>query len=542
MQKLSLLILLLGLTFCYTAPGASYQALDVAEAQSSPEIQNLIQFGLQAIVQNGVQKGFFTESDFALVQINSIYEEIGDGNNYQFDCNFQDSNGIKIAAKFEVHQDLASNSQSLISFSYNVSYPSTSVTDPDAEDNVEEAQVGDGVEGEVEFPEESQVEGDDEGDGIGIDIPEDNTPDNSTEPAVPENEFKDITEEEFDNSTQLNSVFQFGFAQVVEYGIKDSSIPNTNFTFAVITALAKKTVENGELYKFSCKATDRKGVEINMNFQVLQAVQSYSYNAKVVANDTNTTEPTNPAEPPTNSTNNETQPLENEEVQRALNFGVEQVLESGKKKGKVPEGNYSITEVVAVSWKNVTNGVNYSFDVRLVNEKKTVFITTNFTVNLRDSNKKIALYSYYLKISSKEPKPSNNNNSTNPTPNPPVPEDNNTNAPNNTNPDPNSYVELDAATIEQDSVIQSVLAFGIDEVLKLGIKQGRIPNTPYTTSEVVSVSKKVVKDGESYKCVVNLVNEQGVRVNANFTILYGPQAKNMAMTAFSYQAENISAI
>lgn len=566
MQKLSLLVLLLSLTFCYTNAQSAYQALDVAEAQSSPEIQKLIQFGLQAIVENGVQKEFFSSSDFALNQINSVAEEIGDGNNYQFDCIFQDSTGIKIAAKFEVHQDDATNTQSLISFAYNVYYPSQTVTDPEAgEESTEET----GEEVQIESPSTSvpEVEENQNGeaatpdDGIEITIPEDNTAENTTNTTIPENKFVEITEEEFDNSTQMNEIFQFGFANVIQNGIKNNSIPNTNFTFAVITSLAKKTVENGEIYKFSCKATDRKNVEINLSFQVVQEVQSFSYQVKITSNDTNTTNPTEPT--------NTTQPAENEEAQKALKFGVEQVVDSGIKKGKVPAGNYSVSEVISTTSKNVTGGVNYIFEVRVVNEKKTVFISTNFTVNVKTSTKKMTLSAYYLKVNSNEPKPTtpttpptNNttptapttpttpptNNTTPTTPTTPPtnnttpttpttpPVNNTTPTPNNTN---NGYVQVDAATIASDAVIQDAIAFGVDKIVKAGVEQGRMPAAAYNVTEVVSVAKKANNKEESYKCVVNLANADGVKVNAKFTIVYTVANKTMAMTAFSYKVTNI---
>jgi len=120
---MKIFILLLALGLCLAAPGG-YQQIDTAEAQADPVIQSYIQAGLDAVVNHAIKKGFFSNTDFALTHINSVFEQVVNGVNYKFDCNFTDSQGVDIHATFTVHS--ATDKKITVSgFDYKVYYPPT---------------------------------------------------------------------------------------------------------------------------------------------------------------------------------------------------------------------------------------------------------------------------------------------------------------------------------------------------------------------------------------------------------------------------------
>jgi len=130
-MKLFILLFSL-LAVCYTEPPiGGYQELDVVEAKNSPEILNLIQFGLDAIVQNAIKKGFFSNTNFALTKINKVEEQVVNGENYRFDCEFTDETGVKIKAKFVVYENPTKTIRTVMSYSYKVYSPSNPGTPND---------------------------------------------------------------------------------------------------------------------------------------------------------------------------------------------------------------------------------------------------------------------------------------------------------------------------------------------------------------------------------------------------------------------------
>ena len=584
-MKLFILLLSL-LAVSYTQSVGGYQELDVVEAQNSPEILNLIQFGLDAIVQNAIKKGFFTNTNFVLTKINSVEEQVVNGENYRFNCDFADDKGVKIEAKFVVFENPTKTIRTVMSYSYKVFYPSTPVPG-----------------------------------------------NNSTK-------WTRVSPSEFKDAPELNGLFQLGLRTVLGRIVEAGKVPEGSvLTHAKILNIYKRAVKNGEVYKFNCTTTNQVNITVNVTFQVVHQVKDFTYDVEILPpptnpdnsnNPDNSTEPTNPTDPtnpdnstePTNPTNpdNSTNPNPNEptnpdnstnpnptdptnpdnstnpnptepgnnntntttptkvyeqldlslidtnpEIKKALDFGVAGVLQKGHEQKKIPVSDYSVTERIKLVRLNLTNGLDYIFTVRLANSANTVRVFTNFTVYVRYSTGEMTLpaYYYFYQISKDfvPTQPSNDTNTTVPgnTTNP-VPEpgtgNNSTNttepetgsgsgsdnSTNTTTPTPptnstSDYVEVDDNEIATSQEIQNVLSFGINQVIETGIKQGKVPDTEYTVTQVESVTRKTDKGKNTYKCKVGLVNANNVKVNMSFTVAV--DTKGLNLRGYSYKVTGI---
>jgi len=437
------ILLILALALVARAQISGYQALDIAEAQSSTEIQTLIQFGLQTIVQDAIQLGYFNNTNFELLKINSVYEQVADNGDYLFDVVYADPSGVTISANFEANYDVALNSISIVSYSYGVSYPAVDPSDDS-----------------------------------------DDTP-------VVENWSK-LSVSSFNSNQELQNLFQFGFAKVIANGINNASIPNTTFVTAVISSLAQRSTDNGVVYRFTCKATDQQGTTLDLTFDVLNQLYSSVYGVTLSPlppvdnstnstnpdsgseegegedsgseegendnsgsedgegensedgeetipveettpveeeptvpidpvepgnNSTNTTEPTTPVDPvePGNNSTNTTEPedevdvvsgltytrldvdeaLQSNLVNTLLKYGYEGVTKLGINQNKLQNTTYSLLDVNKVGRYNFSNGVSYLFEVNLIGDNRRILVDTNYTVYYRYSNKTAKLTAYF---------------------------------------------------------------------------------------------------------------------------------------------------
>ena len=473
----TILLILFALALFTRAQVPGYQAIDITEAQSSTEIQTLIQFGLQTIIQDATSLGYFNNTDFVISQINGIYESVTESGDYLFDIVYADPSGVTISANFEANYDVSLNSIAIISYSYGVSYP-------------------------------------------GVDPSDDGEPEAVT--------WTPVSLSTFNSNQELQNLFQFGFANVVTNGINNGSIPNTTFVSASLSAIAQRSVANGVVYRFTCKVSDKLTTALNVTFEVVNQLQSSVYDVTVLptppdnGNSTNTTnpdtgngeeseegedngsgseeseeseegedngegseegeddgsedgeetipiDPIDPTEPgnnstnttePTNPGNNTTTPgddnstapaddvdivsglvytrldiddaLESTLVNTALKYGYNAVAALGINQGKLTNTTYSLLEVDKIGRSNMTNGVSYLFQVNLIGDNRKILVDTNYTVYYRYSNKTLKLTAYYYNYTIyKNPLPSDDN-TTEPTTPGNSTDNGNTTAPGNT--------------------------------------------------------------------------------------------------------------
>ena len=663
----------MGLCLADAVPGG-YQEIDITEAQADPTIQSYIQTGLDAVVQNAINKGFFSHSNFTLVSINSVAEQVVNGANYKFDCNFTDSTGVVIQANFVIYQSAITNATTVTSYAYKVYYPATTTTtttttittsgtpattvETEEEDNAvaeESTESGENAEAAVtesaESGETAEATATESGEADSTttttvvtgqadtnsttetatttttDAATNSTETsteasvNTTAPATNEtavvspNGFTAISAEEFSQSDDLRRYFTLGFETVVQNGINSGKIPNTTFSTAKVLGASHKTLKNGELYKFTAEANNGDNVELELGFQVSVRVPAYTYKVKVTTtvpanntsgdnsttpvdngsgsdnnsttpadngsgSDNNTTTPvdtgagsgsdnntTTPVDNGSGSDNNSTTPVDTNtttpvgtntttpsadewvavdlaqaqqsaEIQTNLAQGFNQVIQTVVQKKLLATDNYTLTQVVAVSYHNLTKGVNYKFTVKANNDAQTLFLDMNFTTYYRYSNQSVKTVSYHYNYSTKAV-PAGQNNTT-PAQNNTTPAQNNT-APtqNNTTPAQNNeYVALSATEIEAQDV-QNAINYGSSQVVQVGIQKGKIPSDTYNITQVASVLKKIQPSGANYNATVTLQSAANVTVSTNFNVYYNSASNNMVLKAYSYGVTGI---
>lgn len=671
-MKIFILLLALGLCLADAVPGG-YQQIDTTEAQADPTIQSYIQTGLNAVVQNAINKGFFSNSDFALASINSVAEQVVNGANYKFDCNFTDSKGVVIQANFVVHQSATTDATTVTSYAYKVYYPATTTTTTtttttpngtptttvETEEDisaVEEEESGEsGENAETESGENAEAESGESDTTTTTTVvtgqadtnsttetstttttdADTNSTETSTEASVnttapvtnetavvsPDG-FTAISADEFSQSDDLRKYFTFGFENVVQNGIISGKIPNTTFSSAKVLGAASKTVKNGEIYKFTAEASNGDNVELELGFQVSLRVPSYSYKVKITTtvpsngdngsgdnsttpvdtgagSDNNSTTPgsgsdnnsTTPVDNDSGSDNNSTIPVDNgsgsdnnsttpvdtntttpvdtntttpaiewtavdlvqaqqnAEIQSNLAQGFNQVIQTVVQKKLLAADNYTISQVVAVSYHNLTKGVNYKFTVKANNDDQTFFMDLNFTTYYRYSNQSVKTVSYHYNYYTR-PAPVQNNttpaqNNTTPAQNNTTPAQNNTTpAQNNTTPAQNNtntnngYVALSDTEIQAQDV-QNAINYGSNQVVQLGIQKNKIPNDTYNITQVASVLKKIQPSGANYNATVTLKSAANVTVNTNFNVYYNSTSNAMILKAYSYGVTGI---
>jgi len=587
----TILLILFALALFTRAQVPGYQAIDITEAQSSAEIQTLIQFGLQTIIQDATSLGYFNNTDFTLSQINGVSESVTESGDYLFDVVYADPSGVTISANFEANYDVSLNSISIISYSYGVSYPG--VDPSDASDDGESDTVT----------------------------------------------WTKVSLSTFNSNQELQNLFQFGFANVVTNGINNGSIPNTTFVSAALSAIAQRNVDNGVVYRFTCKASDKLTTSLNVTFEVLNQLQSSVYDITIlpppVDNSTNTTDPgvgesgedngegsgseegeddgsgsedgeetapgedgeetipgedgeetvpgedgeetipIDPTDPGNNSTNtttpgddNSTAPaddvdivsglvytrldvddaLESTLVSTALEYGYDAVTALGIHQGKLLNTTYSLLQVDKIGRSNLTNGVSYLFQVNLIGDNRKILVDSNYTVYYRYSNKTLKLTAYYYNYTIyRNPIPSDDNTTTPTNPsnntdngNSTTPGNNtdngNTTAPGNSTDNGNTTAPVDLYTqIQQDSLLESLFSFGVDKVLASGIAKGKIPDTDYNVTDVFNFTRTNLTKTANFRFETRLINNNGsVVIFTNFTVNYRYSNQSMKLNALSY--------
>jgi len=667
-MKIFILLLALGLCLADAVPGG-YQQIDITEAQADPTIQSYIQTGLDAVVKNAINKGFFSHSNFTLVSINNVAEQVVNGANYKFDCNFTDSAGVVIEANFVLHQDAATNATTVTSYAYKVYYPATTITTTTTttttsgtpateEDNSEadnttttttvtgQANSNSTVETATTTTTDAATNSTETSTEASV---------NSTAPVTNEtavvspNGFTDISGEEFSQSDDLRKFFIFGFENVVQNGINSGKIPNTTFSAAKVLGASHKTLKNGEIYKFTAEASNGDNVDLELGFEVSVRVPAYTYRVKITTNNTsgdnsttpvdtgsdnNTTTPvdtgagsdnntTTPVDNGSGSDNNNTTPVDNgsgsdnnsttpvdtgagsdnntttpvdtnttspsadewvaidpaqvqqsAELQSNLAQGFNQVIQTVAQKNLLAADNYTVTQVVALSYHNLTKGVNYKFNVKANNAAQTFFLDMNFTTYYRYSNQSVKTVSYHYNYYTK-PAPVQNNtgnnttpaqntttpaqndtapaqntttpaqnnttpaqNTTTPAQNNTTPAQNNTTPAQNTTNSTNGYVALSADEIQAQDV-QNAINYGSTQVVQVGIQKNKIPSDTYNITNVASVLKKVQPSGTNYNATVTLQSAANVTVDTNFNVYYDSKSNTMSLKAYSYGVTGI---
>jgi len=580
---MKLIIFLLIIAFSYSTPIlGGYQPISIQEVQDNKQINSFIQEGLQLIIKEGTEKGELTSSDFTLSQINSVSLQILEEQNYKFDCEFQDSQGVTIQANFEVTFNAFSKVSIVASYSYKV-----------ISENVNESV---------------------------------------------QDSYFEIDTSEIEHSVEIQKVINFGVEQVCKQASWEGKVEGA--TYQVSNILSVKRQVSGSAIFYKCDVeffAEQRFIEARFTVyyqpqQDVCALIDYSLPNEDVENVVNTETMVTEeilASVEDNFVQVDTEQAEqNTVVFDCLNYGVQQITEIGLSKGQLSEAGLSITSITKIETQIAGNGVFYKFNCQLLSKQSQIIIAT-FTVYYVISTNQQSLASYSVQVQSSEGMTSYSSDNNTPTETEysmedisvsyeedtedtigMIPEEDYGNEPiiiieeqvaeetddtavdwvdynsinialeiqqtteietevfqESTTSDSETiiivdepeeednyemmypeehppmvetpisytdYVIISQAEIQSSQAIQAMLAYATNQVYELGVEQGKIQESYFTITSVESVERKGTKNGVSYKCQVTMNDNDGWTLRMNFTISYNTGTGKYFMNSYKY--------
>jgi len=493
-MKLLLLILALGL--CSALPQlGGFERCETSQVQSSTEIQQFINVGLQRIVQEGSSKGEISSTDFQLGKINNIYKQVLNGENYKFDCEFQNSKNQVIRASFEVNYQRSTSITQLTTFSYEVKTVNV-----------------------IQSIQSSYVK---------------------------------VDALEVQYSTEIQNVLKLGAEQAVAKSLAEKKITGSGYQISAVNVVSKQIVESALFYKCDVDVKSKEGTTVQAVFTVyyqpflnVTSLVDYICNVKrTVSQGTTSTTTSNTTSTPTPTTNTNTNTNTNANTTTNTNtgttkpttpavqqdavtnemmqYGINELLQRGYTSGRIPKSNYSVVQVTKSS-KQSQNGIdNYQFEISLQNNQG-VAVMMSFTVSYQVSTKSkmITTYSYSIQ-------------------NIPV-TNTSTQGSTSVNTQNTEIVTISQEELNTNSTAHTMLQYGVDEVLIKGISTFRIPKAEYSIVQVISATKQTLNGREIYNFECGLQSAQGVTVQMTFTVSYQVSTNTKTITAYSYNVQNIA--
>ena len=263
----------------------------------------------------------------------------------------------------------------------------------------------------------------------------------------------------------------------------------------------------------------------------------------------------------------------NTPIQSLAQYGAQNIVQQALAEGKLPDSNanFLLTKINSV-YQQVVNGINYRFDVTLVNPDNAVIINAVFIIYYQPSTNTRQIISssyqiptYSLGTTSIAAVPVSTSNSTStsiaatpvstsnstPTAAAPVSTPNSTptaavaQAPATTTvapatvtqpqPQTGGYTLVSATDVQNSAIIQNLLALGAQNIIQNAVAAKKLPtsNANFTVSKINSVYQQVV-NGMNYKFNITLTNSDGVTINANFVVYYQASTNTRLITSLSY--------
>jgi hypothetical protein len=215
------------------------------------------------------------------------------------------------------------------------------------------------------------------------------------------------------------------------------------------------------------------------------------------------------------------------EVQASLQHGINYVINKGVSSGKIPDSTYNITEIVSAR-KQVVNGINYEFHVKLSNDDG-VKVDATFVVHCKNGKRRVMSWDYDFKIQdtdcfAQDPNDVNYSDDEESTENCETGEEEAIII-------PAEYSVVSLDTIEDDEQIQWMLDFGADFVVNTAVNDHKVPDHVFEITDVYRVWKK---EGNStkHKFHVSLSDHNGTYLYAIFTVL--PRGDKSLVTCYKY--------
>jgi hypothetical protein len=212
--------------------------VDQDEINSNEEIQRICDFGVDYVVQKAVEKLNIPDSHYEIDEIISVKRQVVSGMNYEVHCKFGNGEGTTVDTTFVVWYQAWTNTMKVTTYSYDYKTRDFECWDQDVNDIDYSDEDGNANE-EFLSEEEGMLEG-----------------------------YSVINLDEIEGNEVIQSVLDFGVDYVLQEGVKEGNLPDTEFDLVDIYRAWEKSV-NGIKYRFHCSLDNGKGMTIRAIFTVL---------------------------------------------------------------------------------------------------------------------------------------------------------------------------------------------------------------------------------------------------------------------------------
>ena len=189
-------------------------------------------------------------------------------------------------------------------------------------------------------------------------------------------------------------------------------------------------------------------------------------------------------------------------------FGADYAIQQAILAGKLSKSGskFTVTKINSV-YQQVVNGINYKYDITLMNLDKSTTVNTVFIIYYQPAtnSKVVTSYSLYVLPHSVTPVQAG------------------------------GYIPVSPLNIQKSAVIISLAGFGGEYVIQQAIAAGKLAksSSKFTVSKINSVYQQVV-NGMNYKYDVTLKNsDKSITVNTAFVVYYQPATNTKTVTTYS---------
>jgi len=324
--------------------------------------------------------------------------------------------------------------------------------------------------------------------------------------------YTDMDLDEVREDELMQTILNFGANQVANKVIEKEGLAASKYIVIRIGSVRRQVLNDGKRYRFDVTLENNENIKITTVFVVFcqdftekLTFITYSYSIKYDPNLTPPARlPTGTQIPTGYSAVDPSNVKSSSEVKVVYNYGYQEILAIINKQGRLKgaPSTYEVSEVYTI-FRKISTGIYYKFDMMITNNGG-VTILTNFTVFYKPGTGEFKIDSYSYNVN------------------------------NQVVPNLGIYMPLKKSFIESDSLVQSLLQYGVQAILFRGYAINYLPFSTYQVSEIIEVQRQAFYEYQNYKFDIKMKNTLGGTVNAKFTIVYKIYNKEMKLNGYSY--------
>jgi len=333
-------------------------------------------------------------------------------------------------------------------------------------------------------------------------------------------DYEPLTSAEIGGDTVIQSVLQYGISETLKVAVAQGRVVVSDFQISQISQAQSQVVGNGVFYKFNCNVTSSNGLTVQTIFEVYYQSEvaqmnltSWSYNVYAFVRKNNFT---TPVEPNLNNYKEVTiaEMQASTKIQSFIETGAREILNIAIQGATVPQSEFAVKQIYHGYSQTIKSYSFYKF-VCLLQNSQGISLNATYTVASETSSQTatLAAYFFYVNVTTQ------------------------TTISNSIIPVEGLYVQLNSTQITQSTLIPTVLQYGVQQVINIGIQQNQIPASSFSISAIQSVYQQTVIQGQFYQCYIRLTNGAGATMLTNFTVFYQTSTNQTILSQYSYNIQ-----